>query len=223
MDRTVEVPYRDVPFWKEGEVVGHPYRVALAQMGGLPVVLLEGRIHEYEGYDQSELQLCVETLGRWGVRKVLVTSACGAVATGSRVGDIVIGVEVLEFRSMGPGETEPQAPQRLPATSQALAEEIRARAGRPAWLYEGVHVSVPGPHYETEAELELLRALGGTAVSMSVAAELRAVRRRGMGPSVLGVIVNAGHTSHGAVLEGAGEAGAAFTRAVEAVLQCWGY
>ena len=98
-----------------------------------------------------------------------------------------------------------------------------AAAGEPGWLSTGVHASVPGPQYETEAELELLRALGATTVSMSVAAELRALQAAGMEAAVLSLVVNAGHTSHGGVLAGAGDAATTFSAAVAAVLRCWGY
>jgi purine nucleoside phosphorylase len=90
-------------------------------------------------------------------------------------------------------------------------------------LSVGVHVSVPGPNYETGAELEFLRGLGGSAVSMSGAPELLAGHEEGLEVAALSLIVNAGHTSHGGVLAGAEDAAAAFSTAVGAVLTCWGY
>jgi purine-nucleoside phosphorylase len=86
-----------------------------------------------------------------------------------------------------------------------------------------VHVTVPGPQYETDAELEYLRGLGGDAVSMSGAPELLAAREKRLEVAALSLIVNAGHTSHGGVLAGAEGAAAAFSTAVQAVLTCWGY
>ncbi len=94
---------------------------------------------------------------------------------------------------------------------------------QPSWLSTGVHAAVPGPQYETEAELGLLRALGATTVSMSLALELRALQRTGMEAAVLSLVVNAGHTSHGGVLAGASDAATTFSAAVAAVLACWGY
>lgn len=221
--RLASVAYRDIPFWSEGQVAGHPYRLALAEWGDRAVALLEGRLHGYEGFDLGELQVAVRTLSRWGVRRVLLTSSCGGVASDRRVGDVVLGVEVLDFQMSGLCGSPDGAPQRIPATSGELARRVAAAAGDPSWLASGVHVSVPGPQYETGAELEFLRSLGGTAVSMSGAPELLAAREEGLEVATLSLIVNAGHTSHGGVLAGAEDAAAAFSTAVGAVLNCWGY
>ena len=219
-----EMPYRDIPFWREGEVPGHPCRLALADRGSRTVALLEGRTHGYEGYDLSELQLAIETLAGWGVRKVLLTSSCGAVAADRKAGDVVIGVKVLDCQTGGLcGAASAPQPVLLAATSGGLAKLVLAAAGAPTWLSTGLHASLPGPQYETDAELALLRTLGATTVSMSVAPELRALHRAGMEAAVLCLIVNAGHTSHGGVLAGAGGAAATFSAAVTAVLACWGY
>ncbi len=219
-----EVPYRDIPFWSEGNVSGHPYRLAVADRGSGAVAFLEGRTHGYEGYDLSELQLPVQTLARWGVRKVLLTSSCGAVAADRKAGDVVIGLEVLDCQTaLLCGEGSAPTPVRIRATSEELAEQVLAVAGAPSWLSTGIHGAVPGPQYETEAELGLLRALGATTVSMSLAPELRALHRMGMEAAVLSLVVNSGHTSHGGVLAGASDAATTFSAAVAAVLACWGY
>jgi phosphopentomutase len=224
VDMRTEVAYRDIPFWTEGDVSGHPYRLGLADWGRSSVALLEGRIHGYEGYDLSELQLAVATLSRWGVERVLLTTSCGAVASDRRPGDVVIGLEVLDCQTGGLCGVFPgPGPMRLTATSEELAQRVLAAAGSPVWLSTGVHASLPGPQYETDAELELLRALGATTVSMSGALELRALHDRKIEAALLSVVVNAGHTSHGGVLAGAGDAAATFTGAVNAVLHCWGH
>jgi purine-nucleoside phosphorylase len=188
------------------------------------VLLLEGRVHGYEGYDLSELQLPVETLALWGVRRVLLTSSCGAVAADRQAGDMAIALEVLDCQTGGlVGAGSAPRPVLLEATSTGLARRALAVSGAPSWLSTGVHAAVPGPHYETEAELGLLRSLGATTVSMSCAAELRALHRTGLEAAVLCLVVNAGHTSHGGVLAGASDAAATFSAAVAAVLACWGH
>ena len=221
--RVADVRYRDVPSWTEGHVTGHPYLLSVADWNGRPVALLEGRLHGYEGFDLSELQLPVRTLARWGVRRLLLTSSCGAVAMGRRAGDVIVAVEMLDFQMAALCGSSSIEPLRLPATAEAVARRVVAAAGEPSWLSIGVHVSVPGPNYETGAELEFLRGLGGSAVSMSGAPELLAGREEGLEVAALSLIVNAGHTSHGGVLAGAEDAAAAFSRAVGAVLDCWGY
>ncbi len=219
-----EIAYRDIPFWREGTVPGHPYRLALAHRCGRLVVLLEGRNHGYEGCDLSELQLAVETLAHWGVTKVLLTTSCGAVAPDRRPGDVVYGSEVLDWLTpVLCRAASPVVPARLGLNSEEMGKAVLAAAGAPSWLSTGAHACVPGPQYETGAELMLLRSLGATTVSMSGGPELRALHRAGVEAALLGLVVNAGHTSHEGVLAGAGAAAATFREAVFAVLQCWGY
>jgi phosphopentomutase len=220
---TDEVAFHDIPFWREGQVSGHPYRLSLARWGGGTVALLEGRIHGYEGFDLSELQLPMRTLARWGVAKVLLTTSCGAVAAGRQAGDVVVAVEVLDLMTGLLCASAPPQPGRLPATADVLAQRVLRTAGRPCWLSTGVHTAAPGPQYETDAELEYLRALGAATVSMSGGPELLALRDEGLEAALVSLIVNAGHTSHGGVLAGAGNAAGPFTAAAGAVLTCWGY
>jgi phosphopentomutase len=222
LKRLASVPYREIPGWAEGSVSGHPYRLSLANQGGRTVALLEGRVHGYEGFDLSELQAPVRTLARWGVQKLLLTSSCGAVSAGLRPGYVVVGAEMLDLQTALLCDG-PAVPRRVAATAPELVERVLSAAGRPGWLSAGVHVTVPGPQYETDAELAYLRALGGDAVSMSGAPELLAAREEGLEVAALSLIVNAGHTSHGGVLAGAEDAAAAFSAAVQAVLACWGY
>jgi purine-nucleoside phosphorylase len=223
VERGQAVSYRHMPGWAEGQVSGHPYVLSLVAWQGRSVALLEGRVHAYEGFDLSELQLPVRTLARWGVEKVLLTSSCGAVAERFAPGDMLVAIEMIDLLMDQLCGSRATLPKRFPATPGDLAADIVAAAGRPPWLSTGVHVTVPGPQYETGAELEYLRSLGGDAVSMSGAPELRAVCQEGMEVAALSLVVNAGHTSHGGVLAGAGDAAAAFSTAVAAVLQCWGY
>lgn len=222
LDHQVSVNYREVPHWKEGHVSGHPYLLSVSGWTRRPVAFLEGRLHGYEGFDLSELQLPIRTLARWGVRKFLLTSACGAVAEGRRAGDVVVGLEMLDFQMAALCGSFSVEPLRLPATTPRMADAVLAAAERPRWLSTGVHVSVPGPNYETNSELEFLRGLGGSAISMSGGPELLAAREEGRKTAALSVIVNAGHTSHGGVLAGAQASASAFRGAVSAVLTCWG-
>ncbi len=219
--RRAQVLYREIPFWAEGRVPGHPYRLSIADWEGGPVTLLEGRLHGYEGFDLSELQLAVRTVARWGVSHLLLTSSCGALAEGLEAGHVIVATEMLDLLTPELCATGYGDPVRIPATPGPLAARVLAAVGNPAWLSSGVHVSVPGPQYETDAEYDFLRGLGGSAVSMSGAPELLAAREEGLEMAALSLVVNAGHTSHGGVLAGAHDAATAFAVAVGAVLRCW--
>ncbi len=189
---SADISYGDIPHWARGDVPGHPYRLVLAGWGGRLLLLLEGRSHGYEGFDLSELQLPVRTLATWGVGRILLTSSCGAVAPGLRPGDVVIATTVVDCQTHVICGGKVSRPEILPATAPALVERVLSLAGRPAWLSSGSHAAVPGPHYETEAELQHLRALGAATVSMSLAVELRAAHEVSSEVAALGLVVNAG-------------------------------
>jgi len=208
-EETASVPYGKVPHWLMGRVAGHPYELSMTSWAGCRTALLKGRVHEYEGYDLSEAQLQVRTMAAWGVRKLVLASASGAVDDRLAAGDIVMVREVLDFQRCGDG----QPPARLQVCGAALAEAPR--------LPRTLHASVPGPQYETPAELAVLRGLGVTTVSMSPAAELRAARDEGLAVVVLAVVANVGDTSHEEVLFGTARARSALSAAIESVLRAW--
>ncbi|MFH0915023.1 MAG: phosphopentomutase [bacterium] len=214
-----EIPYRDVPHWRTGAVSGHPQMLALVDWGaGDRVALLKGRIHGYEGFDLSELQIQVRTLAAWGVPRLVLTSACGAVAAGLAAGTTVIAREVIDLQYPSPDGN----PARLEATGERLATATLQRRPAARNLVAGRHGAVPGPQYETTAELAVLRALGITTVSMSGAGELRAAHDEGLECAMICQVANAGATSHSEVLEATAQTGGGFAAAISALLSAWG-
>ncbi len=204
-----EVPYEAVPYWLSGSVPGHLHLLTVVRWLGLGVGLLRGRVHEYEGYDLSEVQLQVRTMAAWGARKLLITCASGGVAASLAAGDVAVVTEVLDLQYSDPGK----GPQRLRASDPALADSLG--------FARSVHASVPGPQYETPAELAVLRGLGVSTVGMSPAGELRGARDEGLDVAVLAVVANIGDTSHKDVLEGTARAREAVTGAVAQILALW--
>ncbi len=212
------VGYQAVPHWRASEVPGHPCTLSLVRWAGMPVALLRGRIHEYEGYDLSEVQLAVRSLAAWGIGKVLLVSAAGAVAPTLVPGAVLAAESVLDCQFPGldgrPVMLPAAGPCSLAGSAQRLVGSGRATLG--------IHASLPGPQYETPAELAALRAVGVATVSMSPAAELRAADEEGLETAVLAVVSNVGDTTHEEVLAGCLKAQAALGAAVEAVLRFWG-
>ncbi|NLO28212.1 MAG: phosphopentomutase [Actinobacteria bacterium] len=208
-ERIASMPYGKVPHWLQGRVEGHPCELSIASWVGHPTAILKGRVHEYEGYDLSEVQLHVRTLAAWGVKKVVLTSAAGAVDVRLAAGDVLMATEVLDFHDCGEG----RPPARLQAGNAVLAEVVE--------LPRSLHASVPGPQYETPAELAVLNTLGTATVSMSPAAELGAACDEGLAVAVLVVVVNVGDTSHEEVLSGAARARTGLNSALESVLRAW--
>ncbi|MBN1631028.1 MAG: hypothetical protein JW990_14800, partial [Thermoleophilia bacterium] len=205
-----EVPYHDIPHWRSGEVEGHPHVLSVVDWMGWRVALLKGRAHEYEGFDESEVQFPVRCLASWGVRHLVLTSASGAVKEGLRAGEVVAADQVVELQAPADASARGVRPVR---TSVATYE---------CGLRRVVHASLPGPQYETPAELALLQRMGVGTVSMSPGAELRAAREQGMDVAVLTVVANAGDTTHEEVLQGVARAGEALSRAIGQQLKSWG-
>ena len=226
-----EMPYSSIPHWPLGAVPGHPYSLVLTTVDGVRIGLLRGRVHEYEGFDLSDAQLAVKTMAAWGTPRLILSSASGAVAHELSAGEVVLITEVLDFHY----PHSDGRPSRLPGTDWLPAAHLRAArpdaaaaptppsptVAAPPPLRTGVHASLPGPQYETPAELELLRTLGVATVSMSPAAELRAAHECGLEVAVIAVVANAGDTTHEQVLAGTARAGAALSSLIRAVLNAW--
>jgi purine-nucleoside phosphorylase len=132
-------------------------------------------------------------------------------------GNMVLAREIIDLQSPSPGG----APPRLPAASGALTENLQAAGARTAF-FVGVHAVVPGPQYETPAELAALREMGATTVSMSGAAEIRAAREEDLQAAILCVVTNVGDTSHEEVLGSTATARPALAAAVLAIFSAWG-
>lgn len=216
-----ETLYAAVPNWRTGSVPGHRQALVICRNGAHRVALLQGRVHEYEGFDLSEVQLPVRSLAAWGAKNLLLTSASGAVAEGLGAGQVVLAGKVVDFQYAGVDGL----PATLPATSVDLARCLLAASASEAVPFVaariGVHASVPGPQYETPAELAVLQSLRVDTVSMSPAAELRAAHDCGLNVAVAAVVANAGDTTHEEVLAGSARAASAIARLLEALLAAW--
>lgn len=210
----LEISYADVPHWRSSTVSGHPNRLRLADWNQCRLAMLEGRLHSYEGFDLSELQLQVRTLAAWGVESILLTSSAGAVAPRLRSGDLIVAREVLDFQS----READGSPSRLTVADSSIVPEAAAAVGARTNITAGVHAAVPGPHYETAADLCVLRHLGADCVSMSLPAEIRAAHDTGLGLIAICVITNAAAVSHGEVLRGAAHAGEGLRQLIAFVL-----
>jgi len=203
-------PYGDIPYWEVGQVPGHNHELWFTRLRSADVVLLSGRLHEYEGFDLSEAQLPLRTLAAWGVHSVMLTTASGGVDTGLTADDLVLCTEVLDLQHRG----ENGSPQHLCATSPRLREVLLDALGARRPLKMGVHACLPGPQYETEAELALLASWNVSTVSMSPAAELSVALDEGMEVATVAVVTNVGQTTHGQVLASARRCSARLERLI---------
>jgi purine-nucleoside phosphorylase len=185
----------ELPHWPQSTVVGHVGRLVLGQLEGRPAVVLQGRVHYYEGYGMDRIVFPIRVMHALGVGVLIVTNAAGGLNPDYRAGDLMLIRDHLNFPGMAGnnplrGPNHPSLGPRFPdmsapydAALRALAHNVAAKAGFS--LREGVYAYVAGPSFETPAELRFLRMAGGDAVGMSTASEVVTARHSGV--RVLGI------------------------------------
>ncbi len=186
-----EVPVADLPGFPHVEVAGHAGVLrSIRSAGGRRVLALLGRVHAYEGHDLSVVVHGVRAAITAGCETVVVTNAAGGLREGMRVGQPVLISDHINLTGRSPLKGPP-APDalglpRFVDLTEAYSSRLRglARAADPA-LEEGVYAGVPGPQYETPAEIRMLQALGADLVGMSTVHEVIAARH--LGAEVLGL------------------------------------
>ena len=185
----VEVALADLGGFPEPTVAGHLPTVRSIAVGSQRVLVFLGRAHLYEGHPVASVVHGVRTAVAAGCRVVVLTNAAGGIRDGLRVGQPVLISDQLNLTGRSP-LTGPRPPDGYPSRFTDLtglyAERLRALAARadPS-LAEGVYAALPGPHYETPAEIRMLRAAGADLVGMSTA--LEAIAARHLGAEVLGI------------------------------------
>jgi len=186
------IPYAEIPGAKAATVIGHSGQMVFGRVGQLPVVILSGRMHFYEGYEMSEVMLLSRVIGRLGIKKLLVTNAAGGVNTSFKAGDLMLISDHINLMGVNPlrGPNVDDLGLRFPDMSEAYPEDLRkmARDGGNKLrlkLQEGVYLALSGPTYETPAEIRAFRTLGADAVGMSTVPEVIAMAH--MNIPVLGI------------------------------------
>jgi purine-nucleoside phosphorylase len=192
------VPYSEIPHFPQSTVEGHSGRIVAGLMNGAPVVILQGRVHFYEGCAPALVTFPLRVLGLLGIRAVILTNAAGGIGEGYHVGQVVAladHINLMGFNPLaGPNEprlaVRPDAGLRFTDMTEAYSKRLRALAKEAASaegfaLEEGVYVAVSGPSFETPAEIRAFRSLGATLVGMSTVPETIVARH--MGIEVLGL------------------------------------
>ena len=222
----VIVPYGEIPHFPQSTVEGHHGRMVAGLLGGAPVlhpsdkspspgtpvdhpnnenpslgapvVIMQGRVHFYEGYSPLQVTFPMRVLGLLGLRSVVLTNAAGGIQAGLHVGQLVALADHINQMGWNPlnGPNEPRFAMRKGAglrffdMTEAYSKALRAMAQEAAReegfaLEEGVYLATPGPSFETPAEIRAFRALGATMVGMSTVPETIVARH--MGLEVLGI------------------------------------
>ncbi len=226
------IPYHTLPGFPTSTVEGHKGQFILGKIGGVPVVLMEGRVHYYEGYSMDEVVLPIRLMGLMGAKTVILTNAAGGINPALCPGSLMLISDHISFfvpsplRGKNIDELGTRFPDMTAVYTPALMETARQTANElDIPLSEGVYLQASGPNYETPAEIRAFRHLGADAVGMSTAAEAMAARH--MGLSVLGIScisnmaagLSSSPLSHDEVRIAAEKAGKQFTALVKAVVK----
>lgn len=197
LEGAVSIDYRELPGFPTSSVVGHAGRLVLGRRGGVPVVVMQGRVHFYEGYTPAQVAFPARVLCKLGIAHLTVTNAAGGINLGFGVGDLMAITDHLNLSGFNPlvgpnadalGPRFPDMTHAYDAASLAVLEQVAADEG--IGLRKGVYVSLSGPSYETPAEIRMLRTLGGDAVGMSTVPEVIVAAHMGVKVTGISCITN---------------------------------
>jgi purine-nucleoside phosphorylase len=192
------VPYRDIPHFPQSTVEGHSGRIVAGRIGGAPVIVMQGRVHFYEGYTPAQVTFPMRVLGSLGVETVILTNAAGGILDSYPLGQLVLLADHINMMGWNPlvGPNEPRFATRKGSglrffdMTEAYSRRLRTMAQQAAadegiTVEEGVYLAVPGPSFETPAEIKAFATMGATLVGMSTVPETIVARH--MGIEVLGI------------------------------------
>ncbi len=233
LDGVTTLAWREIPGFPEATAPGHAGALHHGRVHGVPVIVMQGRLHGYEGHAPVDIVRPVRALGLLGVRNLLLTNAAGGVREGWGAGTVVRVRDHINLMGFDPlrGTHDPRFGDRFPVTAgrahdaglAALADAAAVRLG--IVLKVGVYGGVTGPSFETPAEVARMRLYGIDVVGMSTVPEILAANQLGMRSLVLSLVANpAGVVAEGAtaedeVLEVAGRTGRAVMQILEAVIE----
>ncbi len=191
------IPYSDIPGFPRSTVEGHAGRFLFGHLGDVPIVLMQGRVHYYEGYSMQQVVSPIRLMGIMGAQKLILTNAAGGMNPDFNIGDMMMITDHIAMFVPNPliGPNDEFLGKRFPDMGRVydpiLQQMVRKAAENvEISLREGVYVQLTGPSLETPAEVRFLQKLGGDAVGMSTACEAIAAHHMGMKVAGISCITN---------------------------------
>lgn len=225
------LPYATIPHMPRPSIEGHAGNLVAGRLGGTPVAMLQGRVHFYEGHDLATVTFPTRVLARLGCSTLILTAATGGINLDYRKGDLVLLADHINGLGANPlrGPNDDRLGKRFPDMSEVYSKRLQSLAlavgdGLGIPLRSGVYMALPGPSYETPAEIRMLRLLGADVVGMSTVPEAIVARHAGMDVLAFAMVTNAaagvtGETiDHAEVIEVADDAGKRLGRIIAGVL-----
>lgn len=193
----IVISYESLPHFPRSTAEGHPGRLVMGKSGSVPVVVLQGRVHYYEGYTIQQVVFPVRVMGLLGVRVLLLTNAAGGINAKLKEGGLLVIRDHVNLQGTNPllGPNEPRFGPRFPDMTEAYSRRLVELAHEEAnklglELFEGVYAAVAGPSYETPAEVRCLRTLGADVVGMSTVPEVIAANHMGLRVLAISCVTN---------------------------------
>jgi purine-nucleoside phosphorylase len=191
VDAAVRVPVAAVPGLPVPRVPGHAGELVAGRLAGVPVLVLAGRVHLYEGYGAAEVAAATRLAASVGCRALLATNAAGGLNQAFEPADLMVLADHINFLGDNPLRGSPAFVDLAGAYDAGLRAAARgAAAGAGLPVHEGVYLAAPGPSYETPAEIAMFRAWGADAVGMSTVPEVIAARADGLRVAAISAITN---------------------------------
>jgi purine-nucleoside phosphorylase len=197
VENRVEIPYGRIPGWPVSTAVGHAGVLVLGSIDRVPIAVLRGRAHLYEGMGADRAVFGIRVLKRLGLRTLVVTNAAGGINETYRPGMLVLISDHVNLTGTSPlvGQNDESTGPRFTDMGDAYDPELRMVAREIARLLglelpEGVYVAWLGPQFETPAEIRFMRAIGGDLAGMSTVPEVIAARHMGIRCLGISVVTN---------------------------------
>jgi purine-nucleoside phosphorylase len=191
------VPYAQIPGFPRSTAIGHAGQMVIGNAGAVAVSVMQGRVHQYEGYSAQEVAFPIRVFGRMGVRAVILTNAAGGINLKYQQGALVLIKDHINLQGhnplAGPNDDRfgPRFPDMTQAYSRAYGKAAQEEASKLSLaLEDGVYAALLGPSYETPAEIRYLRTIGADLVGMSTVAEVLAARHMGIKVLAISCVTN---------------------------------
>lgn len=234
IENPTAIDYQDIPGFCHTTIPGHAGKLIIGQIGNKTVVAMQGRFHYYEGHDINTCTLPIRVFSKLGIKKIILTNACGGIRDDLNPGSIVCINDHISLFAPSPlrgANLDEFGPRFIDMTTTYTpkARELAHKCAKDINLdlKEGVYTFFHGPMYETPAEIRAIRALGGDMVGMSTVPEAIVARHCGMDILGFSLVTNkaaglsAGNINHDEVMETANNAGKKFISLVSGVINEW--
>jgi purine-nucleoside phosphorylase len=194
---SVAIPYAEIPHFPQSTAIGHAGQMVVGKLGNLTIAAMQGRVHQYEGYNVKQAAFPVRVFARLGLQAVILTNAAGGINATYGQGALVLLNDHINLQGTNPlsGPNDERFGLRFTDLTEAYDREFRQLALDEAKrlnipLHQGVYAALAGPSYETPAEIRYLRTIGADLVGMSTVPEVIVARHMGIRVLAISCVTN---------------------------------